>query len=149
MDLIECKEHFYVITEFCISINPASWMSEHVLVPGFPQWVNLLPSFPPCTAWQSQSVEHRNHRKRKLSAHKSCVLRQMQKSSLKLLENWVNCIVLGPVVNKKEEPRGKFRRNWLIKLATYWLVGTLPLVAWLYVTAYRFPLFQRLRALGK
>lgn len=78
---------------------------------------------------QSQRVEHRNPVKRKLGAHKSSVLSQMQKSSLKILENRVNCIVLGPVVNKKEEePRGKFRRNRLIKLATYWPICTLPLV---------------------
>lgn len=86
-------------------------MSEHLCVPGLPPvspLVNVISTLVPHD--QSQRVEHKNHMKRKLGARKSCVLSQVQKCSFKILESQVNCIVLGPVVNKKEEePRGKFK----------------------------------------
>ena len=140
----------YVTTESCISVKP-NLLNERTFacarIPPARLLVNNMPTL--VLHDHSQRVEHRNHRKKKLSAHKSCVLRQMRKSSLKVLENWVNCIVLGPVVNKnKEEPRGKFRRNQLIELAKNWPICTLPLITWLSITPCCFPLFQRLRALG-
>lgn len=144
---------FYVIIESCISVKPSylnEWTFACAGIPPMSPLINVISIISNLILHdQNQRAECKNHIKRKLSAYKSCVLSQVQKSSFQIFENQTNWIVLGPVINKKkEDPRGRFRRNKLIKLMTCWPICTLPLITWLYVILYCYPLFQRLRALG-